>query len=136
MSYQELYNSVKWQNDIMENQNAKMRDAYSTDQRKVDFLISNIAFYTKINFILWIFFYLVVLVAIYFAFYGEKRDILSNRFKIFLIILFLLYPMVITPVELSIYYLVDRIYTLIFGMPFTGYFKNVPEFSLLSALPP
>ena len=109
-NYKELYNSVKWQNDMMDNQQAKMRDMYSTDQQRVKYLLVDMSWYTYLNFILWCIFYILCLVVIYYTFYGKERGF-SITIKIIIVFAFLIFPMVCTsmaPGHLSVeksYYL-------------------------------
>lgn len=127
---QELYNAVLWQNDIMQNQYTLMRDLYSSDERRVQFIISDIAFLTQINYYLWILYYLVVLFIIYFIFFGKNQNLLSIQFKVFLLCLFVLYPMFITTIELWVYYIIARVGTLLFGIPFNREIWNqYPKFA-------
>lgn len=134
---EELYNAVLWQNDIMQNQYTVMRDSYSSDERRVEFILSNIAFTTSINYYLWILYYLVVLFVIYFIFLGKNQSAISMQFKVFLLCLFILYPMIITTVELWIYYIVARLGSLFFGIPFRReVWDNLPKFSFLAIYPP
>lgn len=135
--YQELYNAVLWQNDIMQDQYTVMRDSYSSDQRRVDFIISDIAFITHVNFYLWILYYLVASLMIYFIFLGKNKSALSMQFKVFLLCSVALYPMIITTVELWLYYIVAKIGTLLFGIPFRSeLWDKLPKFSLLAIYPP
>lgn len=124
---QELYNAVLWQNDIMQNQYTTMRDLYSSDQRRVDFILSTLASVTHVNYYLWILYYLVILFVVYFIFFGKNQSTLSIQFKLFLLVIFALYPMMITTVELWIYYIFGRLGTLLFGIPFRReYWDNLP----------
>ena len=134
-STQELYNSVKWQNDMIENQQAKMRDMYSTDQQKVRYLISDISWYTYVNFFLWIIFYILCLAVIYYTFYGKERG-LSMYVKIVIILAFLIFPMVCTSVELLLYRLGSYINALVMGVAYPKMRVETPPFSILNALPP
>jgi hypothetical protein len=135
---QELYNAVIWQNDIMRNRYTQMRDSYSTDQRRVGFVVSKIGTFTYVNFILWILYYLLVfLFVIYYMFKGSFTMAYSTRFKVFLLCLFLLFPMIILTLELWVAYIVTRLGTLIFGIPFPReWWTKVPHFSFLYFLPP
>jgi hypothetical protein len=138
-SYKELYDSVKWQNDIMQNQYTVMRDTYSTDTRKVQFMSSDIEFYTRVNYILWIVYYIVFLFVIYVIFFGKMAaEGYSTQFQFMVLLLFAIFPMIITSVELIVYFLVARIYTLIFSIPYSKVpgKDNTPVFSLLDILPP
>lgn len=135
-SLQELYNSVKWQNDLIQTQQSTYAKQYSSDQQKVKYLLGDIGYYTYINFILWIIYYILSLAVIYFTFYGKQRGY-SVTTKIMIILAFLLYPMLIMTVELWLYRLFSYLYSFLVG---TAYQKDTvyetPKFDLLNAMPP
>ena len=133
---QELYNSVKWQNDIIQTQQSTYAKQYSSDQQKVKYLIHDINYYTYINFIMWVIYYVLSLAVIYFTFYGKQRGY-SMSTKIMIILVFLLYPMLIITVELWLYRLFSYLYSMLMG---SAYKKDTthetPSFNLLNAMPP
>jgi uncharacterized membrane protein YhdT len=134
---QELYHSAKWQNDMIKTQSTKMRDIYSTDQQKVRYLSVDIQNYVFWNFVLWILYYVISLVAIYFVFYGKNALYFTRWFKIAIVVLFLLYPMIITSLEILVYGLFTYLYSLITNRPYpkTKQYES-PAFSFLDAMPP
>ena len=135
-SLQELYNSVKWQNDLIQTQQSTYAKQYSSDQQKVKYLIADISYYTYINFILWVIYYILCLAVIYFTFYGKQRGY-STTTKIMIILAFLLYPMLIITLELWLYRLLAFLYSILVG---TAYKKDTvhetPTFDILNAMPP
>ena len=131
----ELYNSVKWQNDMIDNLHAKTRDLYSTDQQRIKYLLADISWYTYVNFFLWIIFYILCLAVIYYTFYGKQRGF-SIFIKIVIIIAFLIFPMVCTSVELLVYHIGSYLNSIVMGKPYPKMQNEAPPFSLLNALPP
>ncbi len=133
---QHLYNSVKWQNDLIQTQQSAYAKQYSSDQQKVKYLVHDIGYYTNINFILWVIYYILSLAVIYFTFYGKDRGY-STTTKILIILVFLLYPMLIITVEIWFYQLFSYLYAMLMG---SAYKKDTthetPTFNILNAMPP
>jgi hypothetical protein len=61
-SKRDLYNSVKWQNEHLENEIAKTRDQYSTDEQRIKYIHSDISGWLAVNYILWFIYYLVFVI--------------------------------------------------------------------------
>ena len=134
--YQQQYNSVLWQNEMIQNQTAKMRDIYSTDQQKVKYISVDINGYIYWNFVFWCIYYVLCLAVLYFLFYGKDHGF-TMYFKIFLLVLFVIYPMIITTIEVWVAGIVRYIGSFVFGRPYpkqTQY--ETPAFSFLDAMPP
>ena len=133
---QELYNSVKWQNDLIQTQQSSYAKQYSSDQQRVKYLVNDIGYYTYINFILWVIYYILCLAVIYFTFYGKQHGY-SLSTKVMIILAFLLYPMLIMTLELWLYGILMYLYSFLVG---TAYQKDTahetPKFDLLNAMPP
>ena len=135
-NYQELYNSVKWQNDMMENQQAKMRDLYSTDQQRVKYLLIDQSWYVYINFILWCIYYVLCIGVIFVIFFGKNKTF-SISYKIFITLIFLIFPIFYLSVELTIYHFFAYIYSLVMGTAYQNKGQNeMPSFSTINLLPP
>ena len=64
-SMNELREMVKWQNMMIDVENAKLRDKFSTDKERVKHMQNNIMGWNQLNFILWFVYYFVVLVIFY-----------------------------------------------------------------------
>jgi hypothetical protein len=133
--FRNLYNSVRWQNDMVRTENAKMRDQYSTDNQRVVYLNEDVQWWTSLNFFLWSIYYLAFLAVTYFTFYGKDRGF-SSRTKILILFAFLLYPMVILTLEKWVYDLFHFMYALIVGKAYSKTTEPTPPFSILDAMPP
>jgi hypothetical protein len=133
--YRDLYNSVRWQNDMVLTESAKLRDQYSTDNQRVVYLNEDVQWWTSLNFILWWIYYLAFLAVTYFTFYGKARGY-STRTKILIVCAFLLYPAVILTLEKWVYDLFQFIYALIVGKAYVKTTDATPPFSILDAMPP
>lgn len=120
---QDLYHMVKWQNQMIDVENAKLRDEYSVDKQRVVNMTNNIQGWNQLNFILWWIYYIIVVVIFF-----------TNQ-KIYISIGLLLYPFIITTIELGLYNLYIFILSLIQGYPYPKHGDSQPTFSFLNGLP-
>ena len=126
--YKKLFDAVKWQNEILTTQYSKLKDLYSTDDQKVRYLFDYIDFYTTITQIMIWVYYILTLVAIYTIFMGVERGYTTN-FKIMLVLLLVIFPLVILPLETFLYWLLRYIYSLITGSVMTQSNVELPGFT-------
>ena len=133
--FRDLYNSVKWQNDMVRTERAKMRDQYSTDNQRVMYLNSDIQWWSSLDSFLWWIYHLLFLAVGYYIFYGKDRGY-STRTKILILCSFLIYPIVILTLEKWVYELFSFMYALIMGKPYSKITEPTPPFSILDAMPP
>jgi hypothetical protein len=135
-SIQELYNSVKWQNDMIQTQESVYKKEFSSDNQKVKYLVADISYFTYINFILWVIYYILCLGVIYVTIYGKDRGY-SRWIKGLIIIAFLVYPFLIITIELGLYSLFSFLYSFMVGSAYKkGGSNEKPSFDLINALPP
>ena len=130
----ELYNMVKWQNEMIDVENAKLRDNYSVDKQRVLNMTNNIQGWNQLNFILWWIYYIIVFV-IFFIFFRNDTIPLSRNQKIYVSVGLLLYPFIITTIELGLYNLSIFISSLVQGYPYPKDGDSQPTFSFLNGLP-
>ena len=130
----ELYNMVKWQNKMIDVENAKLRDNYSVDKQRVLNMTNNIQGWNQLNFILWWIYYIIVFV-IFFIFFRNDTIPLSRNQKIYVSVGLLLFPFIITTVELALYNLFIFISSLVQGYPYPKDGDSQPTFSFLNGLP-
>uniref|UniRef100_A0A6C0DQP7 Uncharacterized protein n=1 Tax=viral metagenome TaxID=1070528 RepID=A0A6C0DQP7_9ZZZZ len=97
------FNSIKHQNDILENQINKIKDIYSTDNQRVIYQTVNLDRLSLTNTYLFIFYYILVLTLIIGLLFFIKNVPLIS--KIILILLVSLYPIVIYQLEKFIYFI-------------------------------
>ena len=133
-SKEKLYEMVKWQNQMMEVEQAKMRDEYSTDNARIRFITQDIMGWNQVNFILWLIYYIIV-IGILYIFYTNENIELSKNDKIKIGIVFVLYPFLITSLELLIYNFLSFIGSLIQGTPYPKDKNSQPTLSLFNGLP-
>ena len=133
-SKEKVYEMVKWQNQMMEVESAKQRDQYSTDKARIKFISQDIMGWNQLNFILWLIYYVVVL-AIFYVFYKNENIDLTTKQKIQIGAFFVLYPFLITSLELVVYNFLSFIVSLIKGQPYPKHGNEQPSFSLLDGLP-
>ena len=136
-SKKDLYNMVKWQNEMIEVESAKLRDQYSTDLERIKHMNNNLLGWNQLNFILWLIYYVIFLVIVYLLYSKQSEKIvLTKNQKIYLGLGFLLFPFLITSLEILIYNFVVFILSLIRGIPYPKYGNKQPTLSFLDAVPP
>ncbi len=111
-NYKKLNETVKWQNDILREQQKTQNDTYSTDNQKIKYQTVNINFYYAINQILWWVYYIVALGVLFCLFFGKTSEY-SIIYKRFLAILVILFPYIIIPIESYLYWLLGYFYAVI-----------------------
>ena len=134
-SKRDLYNSVKWQNEHLENEIAKTRDQYSTDEQRIKYIHSDISGWLAVNYILWFIYYLVFVIVSYLLYENEKYGY-TNKRKWFYWTLFLVFPFLITTVELFLYNFFSFIWSLVIARPYPKDRNTTPSLSIMDALPP
>ena len=133
----DLYHMVKWQNEMIEVESAKLRDQYSTDLERIKHMNNNLLGWNQLNFILWLIYYVIFLVIVYLLYSKQSEKIvLTKNQKIYLGLGFLLFPFLITSFEILIYNFVVFIFSLIRGTPYPKHGDKQPTLSFLDALPP
>ena len=130
----DLYNSVKYQNEMIDVEHAKLRDIYSTDNQRIKNMQLNIQTWNYFNYLLWMLYYIFILVIIYF--YVNKETInLTTKTKTYIVIGLILYPFLITSIELIFYNFLQFLKSVFFGLPYPKYEENQPTFSFMNGLP-
>lgn len=133
----DLYHMVKWQNEMIEVESAKLRDQYSTDLERIKHMNNNLLGWNQLNFVLWLIYYVIFLVIVYLLYSKQSEKIvLTKNQKIYLGLGFLLFPFLITSLEILIYNFVVFILSLIGGTPYPKHGDKQPTLSFLDALPP
>ena len=99
---EKVYEMVKWQNEMMKVESAKLRDQYSTDNARIKHITNDIMGWNQLNFILWLIYYVVVIGIFYLFYKNENMELTSNQ-KTKIGIFLVLYPFLITTLELLVY---------------------------------
>ena len=133
-NYKDLFNAVKEQNELLEFETTKLNNVYSTNNREASFTYPKYQWYVRINFFLWITYYILVLVSLYYLYF--KNTTLSNVSKHMICIVFLIYPMFIFTIENLIYRLITYLFSLFSGIPYKSEKNNKPPLSILNLFPP
>ena len=128
-----LYESVKSQNKMIDVESSSLRDKYSTDNQRSKYMINNIMNWNYLNFYLWIAYYIVVLVIFYLFIKGNIE--LPQRIKIYISVGLLLYPFLISTIELAIYNFLQLLKSVIIGIPYPKHTRDQPSFSVFNGLP-
>jgi hypothetical protein len=129
----DLYQSIRMQNQQIDNESANMRDSYSTDKQRIKYMNYNIINWNRLNFYLWSVYYIIVIVIYYLFIKGEIE--LKKNSKIYIAILLFIYPFLISSVELIIYNFFYFLYTVIIGIPYPKNTDDQPYFSVFNGLP-
>lgn len=132
--YKSLYNAVLNQNEILEQEITRLNNLYSTNNREAKFTVPKYQWYVRVNFVLWIFYYILVIVCLYYLFFRESERTTTN--KILITLAFLVFPMVIFTLEFFVYRIVKYLVVLFSGIPVKREDNNVPPFSVLDIFPP
>jgi hypothetical protein len=128
------YNSVKDQNHMIANETSKMRDKYSTDIQRSKHINNHIMGWNVVNFYLWWIYYIIVAV-IFYLIIKDQLNISENGKKVIGIFL-LIFPFLISTIELICYNVYHFIVSLINGIPYPKYSnKPMGEESLFNSLP-
>lgn len=129
----ELYNSVKWQNELIDVENAKMRDQYSTGVQRSKYLLGDIEGWKYFNTLLWFGYYIIIVYVCYLLY--NLTGVYSDKKKVYIGLGFILFPFLITTIEIFIHYLFGIVNGLITMKPYPKE-TTAPSLSLLDALPP
>lgn len=132
--YKSLYKAVLNQNEILEQEITRLNNLYSTNNREAKFTVPKYQSYVRVNFVLWVLYYILVVVCLYYLFFRESERTTTN--KILITLAFLVFPMVIFTLEFFIYRIVKYLVVLFSGIPVKREDNNVPPFSILDILPP
>jgi hypothetical protein len=126
-----LYKALESQNKVLRNMMMDQQNMYSTDTQKVKYQSANITFYYSMNQILWWIYYVIVLGVIYCILFGKAKDY-SRAFKTFLVVFVAIFPYIIIPIEIFLYWILTYFYAV---MNKTVYYKpgfDMPAFTLTS----
>lgn len=132
--YKSLYNAVLNQNEILEQEITRLNNLYSTNNREAKFTVPKYQWYVRVNFVLWVLYYILVVVCLYYLFFRESERTTTN--KILITLAFLVFPMVIFTLEFFVYRIVKYLVVLFSGIPVKREDNNVPPFSILDIFPP
>ena len=132
--YKSLYNAVLNQNEILEQEITRLNNLYSTNNREAKFTVPKYQWYVRVNFVLWVLYYILVVVCLYYLFFRESERTTTN--KILITLAFLVFPMVIFTLEFFVYRIVKYLVVLFSGIPVKRQDNNVPPFSVLDIFPP
>lgn len=132
---EKVYEMVKWQNEMMKVESARLRDQYSTDNARIKHITNDIMGWNQLNFILWLIYYVVVIGIFYLFYKNENMELTSNQ-KTKIGIFLVLYPFLITTLELLVYNFMVFIMSLIKGQPYPKHGnEQPPPFSFFDGIP-
>lgn len=126
-NYDEMYENVKKQNDILKTQIGEKADDLNIDDQLVFYQNQKVQVLKNINFYLFWIYHFLVLIALIFLFYFNKT--FSLKVKILVIFLFILYPYLIGYSEKMIYFICTYFYNIIIGEAYTKVERYNPMYS-------
>lgn len=109
---QYAFTSVKAENDLINQQIQENNNSYSTDNKQFVYQTENLVYLKSINFVIFIIYYIAFLIFLYFMIFVKTSDI---KIKIFIILIFLLYPFIIKPIEEFFYFIITFMISTLFG---------------------
>jgi hypothetical protein len=110
---QYAYTSVKTENDLIKQQIQENTDNYSTDNKQFVYQTDNLIYLKSVNFVIFIIYYSAFLIFFFFVIF--MKPTMNIRIKIGLILIFLLYPFIIKPIEEFFYFVITFLISTIFG---------------------
>ena len=105
--------SIQWQNNVLAQELQTLTSDFSTDAARVRFIQSSLSFYYSLNFYLFFVYIVFGLIAMYIIFFKVRNW--SPWFQFTCLLLILLYPFVIGPVEYALRFLISYLYSLSVG---------------------
>jgi hypothetical protein len=107
--------AIKKENKKITEDIQRLKDEYSTDNKKTYFEQKRIENIKNLNIFLFILYYIVIFITCIFVF---NSDSLNNLTKGIIILLLLIFPFVASTIEYFIFDLFYYVYVTIFGMPY------------------
>lgn len=115
MSYEEKYDVITNQNKVIGNEINVTLQKDSTSQSKSNYQNIETIKIQKQNYYLFWIYYALILILAYFLYY---KLVLDYKYKIAIIILFILYPFIVFPIETLLYYIFNWLWSLFIGIPY------------------
>jgi hypothetical protein len=125
--YQQLYNAVKHQNTILETEQTGMNQNFATDTQRVKYQTDDVAYYKFINYYLRWVYYIAALGVLYVVLAGKNKGFSVGNF--FIVLIVLLFPYIIAPIEAFIYSVLRYLYALIFRNVYLKSKYDMPSLS-------
>jgi hypothetical protein len=125
--YQTLYNSVKFQNSMLESEQTDMNQRFATDMQRVKYQAMDTSYYKFINYYLRWIYYIFALGVIYVVLFGKHKGFTFRNFCV--VLFFFLFPYIAAPIESFVYFLLRYLYALIFRNVYLKSNYDMPSFS-------
>lgn len=110
------YVGIKNQNNILKTQVDKVNNIYSADNQRVIYQSANVNFLSRINAYMFGIYYFFLCVVAYLLAFSIKN--IPRNFKILIVVLFAIYPVVMYQLERYVYFVVTYILSLFSGNVF------------------
>jgi len=116
-NYDEMYENVKKQNEILKTQIEEKTIDLNVDDQLVFYQSQKVSVFKLINFILyWLYNIFIVITLIVLFFFNKTMDI---QFKILFSLLFIAYPYLIGYLEKMVYFIFSYLYNIFVGEPYS-----------------
>jgi hypothetical protein len=112
------FESVKNQNNVLTGQIKDNREIYSTAMQKVNYQMEKMISLKGTNFLIFVFYYLVILYLFYVLFFVNVT--ITQNVKIAILVVFILYPFIIDVVQQFFYFLTRYIFAIMNGDAYTS----------------
>lgn len=113
--YSTINDVIQKENTIIGNQINVTSQQDSTSQSKSNYQnIETIKIQSHNYYLFWIYYTLIIILA-YFLYYKSKLDYL---YKIAILVGFILYPFLIFPLEMAIYWIINWVWSFFLGKPY------------------
>ena len=110
------YNSIVNQNEQLDTEIQNYKNNYSTDDQKVFYQSQQVNYLNVWNNYLFIIYYVFLIILCYFLYYSNS---LLNYMKIGIVLLCVLYPYIIIPVETKTFNFFNYLFSIINGIAYT-----------------
>lgn len=110
--YNTVYKSVQRQNRVLETNIRDITEKFSTDDQKSIYTNQKLSVVKNIYVILFTIYYFLVLISIYIIFF-KLKTVTSIYSKIFILVLLVIMPFIIIPIEVQLYKLIKYSYNVI-----------------------
>jgi len=126
-NYDEMYENVKKQNDILKTQIEEKAIDLNVDDQLVFYQSQKVPTFKWINFILyWVYQILIVITLIVLFFFNKT---MGTNFKILFVLLFILYPYLIGYLEKLVYFFLSYLYNVFIGEPYSKEERKNPLYA-------
>lgn len=116
----DVYNEILQQNNVLDEKIQHLKDSFTTDDQKVFYETQQLNYMLTISRILFIFYYLLCAILLFMLFIYNRNDGSSKIWKIMILLLFIVFPFIITFITNAIYVMSAFMYAMLTGNPYVA----------------